>query len=239
MASRIPATKDEKLLPVIQNILLFNGIDIEGVKSILACSKAEIITYEKGEMIFTEGDRPSCLPILLSGSVNVARDTYDGKRNILSVYEHSGELFGYEKLLQNDARYGIFGQAQKKSKVLMIPKDFMTGTCERNCEFHSMLISNMLFVMATKTESLHSKLEIMTCGTLRQKIIKMIMLNSEEKEVPSIKMNRQEMAEYLNVARPSLSRELMKMVSEGLIDISGKTIKLLDPAETEKILGST
>lgn len=236
MASRIPATKDDDLLPVIQNISLFNGIEKEGVKSILACSKAEIITYEKGEMIFAEGDKPSNLPILLSGSVNVARDTYDGKRNILSVYEHSGELFGYEKLLQNDAKYGIFGQAQKKSRVLMIPKDFMTGTCEHKCEFHSMLISNMLLIMATKTEALHSKLEIMTCGTLRQKIIKMIMLNSESQDVPCIKMSRQEMADYLNVARPSLSRELMKMESEGIIDTSGKTIKLLNLTEPENVI---
>ena len=233
MASRIPATKDEKMLSAIQNIALFDGIDMEGVKSILACSKADIFTYEKGEMIFTEGDKPSNLSILLCGSVNVARDTYDGKRTILSVYEHSGELFGYEKLLQNDARYGIFGQAQQRSKVLMIPKDFMTGTCEQKCGFHSKLISNMLLVMAIKAEDLHNKLEIMTCGTLRQKIIKMIMLNSEDHDVPSIKMSRQEMAEYLNVARPSLSRELMKMENEGLIDTSDKTIKLLNNIEPD------
>lgn len=228
MASRIPAAKDKGSLPVIQKTLLFNGIDAEGVASCLACSKAEIVTYEKGEMIFTEGDRPSKLPILLSGSVNVARDTYDGRRTILEVYEHSGELFGYEKLLQNDARYGIFGQAQKRSKVLLIPKDFMTGTCERNCEFHSRLISNMLLILTSKTEALHGKLEIMSCGTLRQKILKMIMLNSDSDELPSIEMSRQEMAEYLNVARPSLSRELMKMKEEGLLTLEGRRISLTD-----------
>ena len=236
MAIRIPAAKDEMSLPMIQRIMLFNGIDVEDIKSILACSKAEIVTYEKGEMIFSEGERPSKLPILLSGSVNVARNTYDGKRNILSVYERSGELFGYEKLLQNDARYGVFGQAQKKTRVLMIPKDFLNGTCERNCGFHSLLISNMLLIMATKTEALHGKLEIMTCGTLRQKIIKMIMLNSEDRNAPFIEMSRQEMADYLNVARPSLSRELMKMQSEGLIEASGKTIKILNLSESENVL---
>ena len=168
--------------------------------------------------------------------MNVARDTYDGKRSILQVYERSGELFGYEKLLQNDARYGIFGQAQKKSKVLMIPKGFLNGTCERNCRFHSLLISNMLLIMATKTEALHGKLEIMTCGTLRQKIIKMIMLNSEGQSAPSIEMSRQEMADYLNVTRPSLSRELMKMQSEGLIEASGKAIKILNLSESDNML---
>ena len=236
MASRIPAVKDERSLPLIQKIALFKGIDAEDVKSILACSKAEIFTYEKGEMIFTEGDRPLNLPILLSGSVNVARNTYDGKRSILQVYERNGELFGYEKLLQNDARYGIFGQTQKRSKVLMIPKDFLNGTCERNCGFHSLLISNMLLIMATKTEALHGKLEIMTCGTLRQKIVKMIMLNSEGQSAPSIEMSRQEMADYLNVTRPSLSRELMKMQSEGLIEALGKTIKIINLTESEHVL---
>lgn len=236
MASRIPAIKDENSLPAIQKIILFKDIDIEGIKSILSCSKAEIVTYEKGEMIFTEGDKPNNLPILLSGSVNVARYTYDGKRNILHVYERSGELFGYEKLLQNDARYGIFGQAQKRSRILMMPKGFLNGTCERNCEFHSRLISNMLLVMAAKTEALHGKLEIVTSGTLRQKIIKMILLNSADREMPCIEMSRQEMAEYLNVARPSLSRELMKMQKEGLIDATGKSIKILNPSALENAI---
>ena len=54
MASRLPAVKDEMSLPIIQKIALFKGIDVEDIKSILACSKAEIATYEKGEMIFSE-----------------------------------------------------------------------------------------------------------------------------------------------------------------------------------------
>ncbi len=41
-------------------------------------------------------------------------------------------------------------------------------------------------------------------------------------------MNREELADFLNAARPSLSRELMKMQDEGLIAIDRQEIKILD-----------
>ena len=43
-----------------------------------------------------------------------------------------------------------------------------------------------------------------------------------------IRMNREEMADFLGVARPSLSRTLMKMKREGLILPENKRIRILD-----------
>ena len=42
-------------------------------------------------------------------------------------------------------------------------------------------------------------------------------------------MNREQMADFLGVTRPSLSRELAAMRDEGLLDIRGKTIALPHP----------
>ena len=41
-------------------------------------------------------------------------------------------------------------------------------------------------------------------------------------------LKRNEMAEFLNVARPSLSREMCRMRDEGLIDFHQSTIKIKD-----------
>ena len=41
-------------------------------------------------------------------------------------------------------------------------------------------------------------------------------------------LKRNEMAEFLNVARPSLSREMCRMRDEGLIDFHQSTIKIED-----------
>ena len=40
--------------------------------------------------------------------------------------------------------------------------------------------------------------------------------------------NREQMAEVLNVSRTALSRELGRLRDEGIIDITGRTVKLLN-----------
>lgn len=48
--------------------------------------------------------------------------------------------------------------------------------------------------------------------------------------------SRKKMAELLNIPRPSLSRELVNMREEGLIDFYKNKIKILDLKKLEKIL---
>ena len=49
-------------------------------------------------------------------------------------------------------------------------------------------------------------------------------------------MGRQEMADYLNATRPSLSRELMKMQDEGMLSVSGRQITVLDQDSLKGVL---
>ncbi len=46
-------------------------------------------------------------------------------------------------------------------------------------------------------------------------------------------MNREQLADFLGVARPSLSRELMRMQADGLVLVSKKTITVLDKEAVE------
>lgn len=57
-----------------------------------------------------------------------------------------------------------------------------------------------------------------------------------EDDVVRMEMNREELADYLGVARPSLSRTLMKMQNEGIIEVGKKTIRILQREKIEKFL---
>lgn len=236
MSVKIPAKNDEGLRSMLQDTALFKGLSEDEIQSCLACSKAESIYYEKGEMIFSEEDRPAAMPMLISGSVTLGMDYSDGKRNIIAIFENKGDIFGQELILIGERKYGMYAQAQIKSHILMIPKGFLVGACERNCGFHSTLISNMLLMMAQKSLSLNERLEIMSCSTLRQKIAKMILFSIRGQTSMTISMSRQEMADFLNAARPSLSRELMRMQNDGLITVEGRKITVKDKNALEELL---
>ena len=236
MSVKILAKNDESLKSVLHDTALFKNLSEEEIQRCLACSKAESIYYEKGEMVFSEEDHPACLPMLISGSVTLGMDYSDGKRNIIAMFENKGDIFGQELILIGESKYGMYAQTQTKSLILMIPKDFLVGTCERNCGFHSTLISNMLLMMAQKSLTLNERLEIMSCSTLRQKIAKMILFSIGDKSSMSVSMSRQEMADFLSTARPSLSRELMRMQNDGLITVEGRKITVRNKSALEEML---
>ena len=236
MSEKLSALNDDNLKAVLQRTTLFNGLGEDEIYSCLTCSKAESIIYDKGEMIFSENETPSCLPVLISGSVTLGMDYYDGKRNVITVYSNPGDIFGHEQILTGASMNRMFAQAQARSQILMIPKNFMMGTCERNCGFHSILITNLLQMMAQEALVLNERIEIMSCSSLRKKIAKMLLFSMDGKSSVPESMSRQEMADFLNVARPSLSRELMKMKEDGLIAIEGKLIRVCDNSALEEVL---
>jgi CRP-like cAMP-binding protein len=236
MSVKILAKNDESMKSVLQGTALFKDLSEEEIQSCLECSKAESIIYERGEMIFSEEDYPVTLPVLVSGSVTLGMDFYDGKRKIIAIFENKGDVFGHEFIIIGQSKYGVYAQAQTKSHILMMPKSFLVGTCERNCGFHSNLISNMLQLMAQKSLTLNERLAIMSCSTLRQKIAKMILFSIGDKSSLSVSISRQEMADFLNTARPSLSRELMRMQNDGLITVEGRKITVRNKSALEEIL---
>ena len=48
-------------------------------------------------------------------------------------------------------------------------------------------------------------------------------------------MSRQGMADFLNTARPSLSRDLMRMQNEGLTTVEGRKIMVRNKSALEEI----
>ena len=89
----------------------------------------------------------------------------------------------------------------------------------------------MLNIFASKSYYLNKRIQILSSSNLRQKIARLILQESKDGKVAFINMNREEMADFISVARPSLSRELMKMQDEGLIEVEKDKIHILDIEE--------
>lgn len=216
------------MLSELKKSTLFASMTEEEIEDCLLCSRSEIITYEKDEPIFLQNDEPKKLFILIEGSVAICRDTVSGKRSIIATISQAGELFGEVFLFLNKNEYDNYAVAVSQAKILQMPKDFLYHNCGKSCRYHTLLISNMLSILAQKAYYLNQKLQIISSPALRQKITRILLRNAAKDGSVTLKMNREEMADFLNVARPSLSRELMRMQTDGLLRIEGKKIKILD-----------
>ncbi|NLM50075.1 MAG: Crp/Fnr family transcriptional regulator [Clostridiaceae bacterium] len=223
------------MISKIKSSSLFFGMTEEEIKNCLACSNAQVRDFKKDEFIFYEEDEPKELLMLVEGAVSVGNNTDDGRRVIVATFDKPGELFGEVFVFLKKNGYDYYAQAATDVKILTIPKVFFFHTCAKDCDFHAKLISNMLSILASKAYLLNKKLQILSSGTLRQKIAKVILQNLTPEGKVKLNMNREELADYLNTARPSLSRELMNMQKDGLIQVVGKDIYIKNLRELKNI----
>jgi CRP-like cAMP-binding protein len=211
----------------IKKSLLFAEMTQEDIDKCLGCAGAKQIKYNKEEILFTPLDEPQKLYILLEGSITIFKDSASGKRSIITTVEEPGEVFG-EVYLFLRKQYDYYAVATKPSVILEMPKHFFYYTCPSGCQFHQKLIYNMLSILANKAYYMNQKLQVLSGGSIRKKITKYLLEQVGDQNQVYLKMTREELADFLHIARPSLSRELTKMKEEGLLEAKGKKITLLD-----------
>ena len=107
---------------------------------------------------------------------------------------------------------------------------------EQDTETTKKLIHNMISVFAKKAYFLNRRLQIMSCSTLRQKLAKTILTHYSDHPDQPFSMSQTDLSEFLNVARPSISRELNHMKEEGLIDMKKRKITVPDPERLIELL---
>ena len=207
---------------------LFAGIKDNDIESCLKSGESKIVSYDKDEIIFHEGDEPKNILMLIEGSISICSDFSNGKRSIAAIFTQPGELFGEVFSFLKNKNYEHYAQALSKVKILKLNKDFLYKGLGDNGDYHRQLNSNMLSILAQKNYYLNSRLQILSCAGLRQKIAMLFLKNMKPDGTVALAMNREELADWLNIARPSLSRELMRMQKDGFIEIKGKQIYIPD-----------
>lgn len=211
-----------------KGIPFFDGIEEHELNAMLQCLDVRIKEYKKGEMIFNEGDKARHVGLVLSGSVQVVRDDFYGKRNILTTLKEH-QLFG-ESYACSDLEYlpvGVY--ANQNSRIMLMDVRRMIKTCTNNCVFHTRLINNLLKHVVEKTLMLNQKIEYMSKKTTKEKIMAYLLAKAKESgsEIFTIDLDRQALADYLGVERSAMSAEISKLKKEGYIKVNKNHFEIL------------
>lgn len=205
---------------------LFRNITQESIIRMMKCTRAVTKEYLPQDYIFREEDKPEFLYLILEGRVSVVKDFASGRQDILYTAK-AGEVFGEDFFQPGRTKYWFDAVAEEKTVVLLLPWKFFFEFCSNACEHHQQINRNMLEILSEKNFYMTKKAHILSSVTLREKISVWLLENVKEDRV-ELSMNREQMAAYLGVTRPSLSRELMKMQREGAISVDKDRIIVLD-----------
>ena len=202
---------------------LFKNLTKEEIDSFIKENKGLRRSLKRGEEVFSQGEIPNYLFILEEGSVVVENISENGNRSIVNRFSKPGTVFGEVYLYLPERSYDYSCVCDVDSTILAIPKTalVMSGDNFKN----SKVVNNMLLILSEKAFYLNKKLLIQSGKTLREKLSRFFLSNSKESSL-ELEFNREELADFLGVTRPSISREIMNMKRDGLIDVVGNKIIL-------------
>ena len=210
----------------ITELGLFKDISREEAEKIMACSKAIRKKFKEGEYLFRQHHKPVYMYVILSGSAVITKD-YDSSRQDVLLHVGNGDVLGEMFFKPGLEEYWYDAQATSDVEALLLPFGFFYGFCQNACARHQTITKNMLEIFSNRNYDLTRKVHILSCNILRERIA-LWLFNEEKEGTVRIKMNREQLASYLGTTRPSLSRELMRMKEDGLIDVSKDIISITD-----------
>lgn len=217
-----------KYLDVLKSVNLFRGIEETELEPLLSCLSAKMAHYEKGQIIFSSGERIERFGIVLSGQVQVVQDDYHGNRSILAQID-TGNLFGESFAYAEIKMLPVSVITTAESELLFIDSRELAVPCAKACGFHSRLIQNMLNIVSNKNISLTQKNEFTSKRTTRDKLLAYLSVEANKARSSrfTIPFNRQELADYLSVERSAMSAELSKLRDDGVLNFHKNQFELL------------
>jgi CRP/FNR family transcriptional regulator, dissimilatory nitrate respiration regulator len=220
MMTKTTANHSQSLL----KLALFSLVEPEHIDKL--ADQARELRIGKGEILFQKGDRPHGFFVLLGGRINLAFPSEQGTERVLEVIK-PGETFG-EAMMFLRRPYPVFAQATLDSYLLDIPEQSIQDLLERDCR----LARRMLAGISIRLHELVSNLEACSMRSSAQRVACMLQHYAPEKglkrydvELPTAKHT---MASQLNLTPETFSRVLHVLSEAGLIEVSGRTIKVLD-----------
>jgi CRP-like cAMP-binding protein len=220
---------------ILESSPLFKGIGPDVLTKMLGCLKPRLQRYKNKEIIAVYGQPFEGIGIVVNGQAALTRERYSGERILMGILGPR-DIFGEMVAFSGQKIWPATVIAREDCLVVFVPPDKIVGTCPNMCAGHQVLIMNMLGILSDKALMLNKKMEHMVARKLRGRISSYLLgeYQQQGQAAFSLPMKRHELADYLNIPRPSLSREMGLMRDEGILCFRGAQVEIFDLPALEK-----
>ncbi len=216
----------------IFTIPLFRNFTQKMQEEVLERLEYRIDHYPKGEIIIRQGTVCNYLHILLEGKLHV------------DVVDVSGGEVRVETIRapRTFATPHIFAQKNQFPATFTVVEDVTLLRATKESVFSLMnsiplFLQNFLCVSTSCNKCTMTRLRVLTFRGIRNRFIYYLFDNMKEgSDIVELEHNQVQLAEYFGVSRPALSKEISKLVDEGLISINRNYVKVIDRSTLSRML---
>lgn len=205
---------------ILHRSLLFRGLTPEEISAALAFLHAEEKRYTKGTGILHAGTLTDRMGLVLEGSVTIENNDMWGNRSILS-HVGKGQFFAETYAYLSDEPMLVDVVANENCRILFLRIGSLRRSSPSVNSWSMTFVSNLLSVSAHKNLALSERSFHTAPKTIRGRVLSYLNTVSLQKDTHEfdIPFDRQQLADYLNLERSALSKELGKMQRDGLITV--------------------
>ena len=219
------ATGPVRAQDFLKNVPLFRELAREELDRIAAGTAQ--VRAPAGTILFRRGEPCTGFHVIAYGQVKLAFSTADGTEKVLEILG-PGSSFG-EAVMFLDKPYVVLAETLADSLLLAIGKHAVFAELERNPKF----ARKMLAGLAQRLHRLVHDLEAHTLRSGTQRVIGYLLrdLPGEAAGDPvaiELATSKGVLASRLNITREHFSRILHELSAGGLIEVRGRTIRILD-----------
>ncbi|KAA2244946.1 Crp/Fnr family transcriptional regulator [Chitinophaga agrisoli] len=199
------------------------GEHIAAINEAKACS-----LYKKGQVIFQEGAHSFGLYCINSGKIKLTHSGDDGREQIIRLVK-PGDIMGYKALLSGE-RYTATAVALDDVQVCFIPKDLFLNILQKD----PALSFEMMRILSSELRKAELKITHLAQKPVRERLAETLLFIHETYGVESdgqtlnVRLSREEIANLVGTATESAIRLLSEFKKDGMIELEGKKIRLLN-----------
>ncbi len=182
-----------------------------------------------GELLFSEGEPCRGLHIIAEGRVRIFKTSMGGREQVLAI-DNAGESVA-ELPVFDGGPYPASGVAVEETEIAFISRHDLQAYCME----HPEVALKMLAVVGARLRRLVGIIEELSFTTIRQRLITVLLRLAESEGIQTgrgieflLPASHQELASQLGTVRELISRNLMRLQAEGLLEVDARQIVVKD-----------
>ena len=212
--------------------------------SLKALTKDELInmsncktatSVKKGNALFREGENVNGVYCVKDGVCKMTKLSANGKDQIVKLSQ-KGELLGQRSLI-SDEPANLSAIAVEDMQVCFIPKSEILSYFNKNNNFSMALMKSVCDDLKDADDTLVNLAQ----KNVKERLAQTLIYLQEKFGVLSdnslkLQLSREEIASIIGTATESCIRLLSEFKKEGIIELQGKKITILDKAKLKRIM---
>jgi CRP-like cAMP-binding protein len=204
---------------------LFQGVSPEKLKAL--AERALYRTYKAGEMFIGDTDPAHAFYVIMTGQVKLYKSSPEGREQTLNLLG-PGDPFGMCTAFAIES-FPANAMALEESGILLIPGPVMEAVAMKEPR----LLVNIIQILSNRLRESMSLIESLSLMEIPQRLASFLIHTptregGKETNQLELAITQRELAKILGSTPEALSRALRKMSDTGLLQVDGRSIRILD-----------